>query len=247
MDNRPALHLFSGLTSLALYLLLLMVVFSTLITPKFSTDQTQSMPIEINLDLSIMPPAELTALQEAPKAEEVASRPMARSVKDLFSDINYTIGPLREGGERKVSVRKEEKEAKRTPQVDLQKIFETSIKDKSGAAPSKAKNLEVERIKAPSVSVSVVESSEGVFDEYYAKVQEALAKAWRPEPGDEGKRTLIVMDIDQKGGFEFYLKGGNADAAFNTRVSGALKRLQQQGLPPPKKPVTIQVNFVAKE
>ena len=50
MDNRPALHLFSGLTSLALYLLLLMVVFSTLITPKFSTDQTQSMPIEINLN-----------------------------------------------------------------------------------------------------------------------------------------------------------------------------------------------------
>ena len=97
-------------------------------------------------------------------------------------------------------------------------------------------------------SATAVSTDAPLQDHYLAEIHRRLSSAWHPGHGDLDKMAMIEMRISRQGVVSYRIvRIVRGDAPFEDRLVGALDRIRAEGVPPPERPLVLNVNFIVKE
>lgn len=236
MDKKKY-KIISTIVSLTIYSVILLLVLNQSAALKFSSKK-QKPQEEIFVDLTALEvKSEKIVEQKEIIEEQVAKKKPPQSVKNLFSDINETFD------ESNLFKDKAQVLSRKPPKkISVDALFEAKPLPRINS-----KNI-IKNLDTPQSTTTLTAiSSEGVSDEYFSKIQEILARGWYPKADQKGMTATLLIKIDTDGTFDFYIKGVSGDQGFLGMLKQHMQKLQQQGLPKPKKTTSVTINFIAKE
>lgn len=197
---------------------------------------------EVVIDITMFQPTKPEEKEPTPppkpEEETVAKKPMpSKSLKSLFDDDNTTLD------EKELFAKRHIPPTRRKPKIDVDELFDASVERQQVSK----KIVDKMEASTKSDSGASLAASDGVTDEYFAKVQEAIASGWNPLARQKGMEASLVLKISTDGSFSFYIRGATGDKEFLDMLKQHMEKLQRTGLPKPEKSTTINTNFIAKE
>lgn len=250
MDKETSFYVGGG-ASLLSYLCLVFLFFWIFDTSSFRL-KVEEEEVAVEVETNLIPTPQPLVREPEEKMEEPAppvqeEEPLEEAaplgIKDLFDEINSTV-ETRKLLSKEYQLPSRRKPEKKAAAIDVGELV--SDEERKTAVSQKVEAMQIRRITAKTGETEK-EASDGSFDEYYAELHRRLASYWNPLAGDAGKRALILFKIDRDGSFDYYIRGYEGDKGFITRLRETLQLLKVRGLPVPSQPLTLEVNFVAKE
>lgn len=211
--NNIVLFITSGVISSCIYaLLLLMLLFSFFNAPAHYSAFKDSM---LSLE-SISIEAIIADSPTPAKDNSPTNNPLAGSgIKDMFKQVDSNM-PSQEAeiGD------------------DREKI-EQNVKDKKlEALQSATQNLQNTINAISNLTISANASSDGEYDEWYAKIEEIMLKQWQKTFSTTEKRQALVhIKIAPSGAFSYKIIKYSGDVVFDEALSAMLEECRQMTFP----------------
>lgn len=241
MDKKRNIAI-STAVSVGVYLFLLFSILDYASVIKFSSKKIPSKS-EVFIDITAIEvqKKELVKEEKTEKPIENTRKEQkkilaAKNIKSLFDDANITFD---EKNLFKNDVTIETR--KKAKPISVDELFE-----RKPVAASITKQI-VKKLEKVSDNATVTFlSTDGVSDEYFEKVQQAVSNGWNPKVYQKGMLLTVIIKIETTGKFDYYIKKTTGDEEFLSMLKKHMQQLQLLGLPKPEKKISIEINFIAK-
>ena len=165
-----------------------------------------------------------------------------KSVKSLFDDVNITF-------EKKKFLKNVKNEIVQVVRVKPKKINFNEILNAKTFSHKKtdSKKALLALKKDIQIDTFSIQSSSGIENAYFDRVHKILASGWNPSTFYKNMSATVVIDIRKNGLFSYRIKRVLGSSEFIANLKGYLDDLSKKGLPKPKKRISVEINFIAKE
>lgn len=249
MDTQQDRYFFlSGLISISLFLLLLLVVgYSFILTPKIEQfAMIKSDVINVSIAVSEEKPSEDIVPQPAAAVPE----PVAQSNEATAESAESEPTPVPEISDLFSDIKPQKKAKEETKRQEQLNKIENDLMVRKETPRFTDKVSKVDLVK-PSVKMMVQGGSTGpLVNEYHAKIQGIVYANFHPPTGTAGEVARVRMYITASGKLSSYkVSRYSANATFNSEVDWLKERLSSVRFPehPEGKDTVLDFILTAKE
>ncbi|NWF65991.1 MAG: TonB C-terminal domain-containing protein [Campylobacterales bacterium] len=166
------------------------------------------------------------------------SNKQTADIKSLFSTIETKVSP---------KIEKEDVTNKQTESVASRLKSQNKINSELDKEQKLASNVVDNMSLSKPVTLSA--TGQAIQHPYYSKVQEMIAKGWRPYSNVKKNEALVLVIIDKYGNFKYSIKRTSDDDSFNSALISYLEALVNKQFPPydQGEKTVIEVYFKTQE